>query len=90
MTESIYLNWWVLGQIALIWLYMAGKTGAWLTGIALRLFSRRSSTSRLNAAVNEIFEAHPLEDNQTLSITTKDQWTVVVCKRTTSEVKHDA
>ena len=84
------LDWWLLGQIAVIWFYMASRAGGWLTGIALRIFTRRSPKSRLNAAVNEIFAANPLEDGQTLTLTTRDQWTVLVYKKSSPGVNHDA
>lgn len=84
------LDWWMLGQIALIWFYMAARTGGWLTAMALRIFAGRSPKSRINAAVNEIFAAHPLEDGQTLTLTTRDQWTVQVYRKTSSGVNHDA
>lgn len=75
------LDWFFIGQIAVIWMYMASKTGAWLTGLILRLVARRTPKSRVNDAVSMILAEHPIQNNQTLTLTTKGQWAVIIYKK---------
>lgn len=83
MTTANYsaLDWWFIGQIAVIWMYMASKTGAWITGLFLRLVMRRTPKNRVDAAVSVILAENPIQSNQTLTLTTKDQWTVIIYKK---------
>lgn len=75
------LDWFFIGQMIVIWMYVAGKAGAWLTGLILRLVVRRTPKGRVNDAVSVILAEHPIQNNQTLTLATKDQWTVVIYKR---------
>lgn len=83
MTSASYsaLDWWFIGQIVVIWIYMASKTGAWITGLFLRVVLRRTPKSRVNAAVSMILAEHPIQHNETLTLTTKDHWAVIIYKK---------
>ena len=75
------IDWFFLGQLALIWLYVACRTGEWLARLFLRLVLRRTPKSRVDSAISEILAIHPIQDDQTLTLTTKDQWAVIIYKK---------
>lgn len=74
-------DWLLICQVAVIWVYMASKAGYWLTGLFLRAVLGRTPKSRFNAAVSMILAEHPIQNNQTLTLTTTDQWKVIIYKK---------
>ncbi|UAN55464.1 DUF4752 family protein [Serratia sp. JSRIV004] len=74
-------DWFITGQIVVIWFYIASKTGAWITWNVIKLFTGRSPKGKVETAINQILATYELKAGEVLLLETSDGWCLQISQR---------
>lgn len=90
MSNLSFLDWLIVGQISLIWIYMAYKTGRWVTKNIIKYIVRRTPKGRAEMAINELLAIYEVKGDQTVTVNLSGGWYVKMGNIIREEVSHDA
>lgn len=75
------MDWFLMGQIAVIWLYIAVKAGEWGTMNIINLAMGRNRKRKVEAAITQIFAVYELAKGESLHLETADGWCLDITQR---------